>query len=71
MMKKTEVEIAKEVIDGKWGTGTARQRAITTAGYDYNLVQSFVNRMLATGQPIKECTVDAKNCCGVFIVIEQ
>ena len=39
-------EIAKEVIDGKWGNGAQRKQALTKAGYDYTLVQQVVNKML-------------------------
>lgn len=44
--KKTNTEIAKEVILGKWGNGTARKKALTKAGYDYNAVQKIVNQLL-------------------------
>lgn len=44
--KKSIDEIAQEVIDGKWGNGDARKKALTKAGYDYNKVQARVNEML-------------------------
>ena len=44
--KKTIDEIAQEVIDGKWGSGDARKKALIKAGYDYNKVQAKVNEML-------------------------
>ena len=44
--KKTITEIAKEVIAGKWYTGSARKSALTNAGYDYNEVQAEVNRLM-------------------------
>lgn len=44
--KKSVTEIAKEVIAGKWGTGTARKNALIKAGYDYNAVQKKVNELL-------------------------
>lgn len=44
--KKSVDELAQEVIDGKWGTGDARKKALTKAGYDYNAVQKKVNKML-------------------------
>ena len=44
--QKTVTEIAKEVIDGKWGNGAERKRKIISAGYDYNAVQSKVNELL-------------------------
>ena len=44
--KKTVGEIAKEVIQGKWGSGTDRKNRLTAAGYDYNEVQKMVNKLL-------------------------
>ena len=44
--KKSVTEIAKEVIAGKWGTGSERKRKITNAGYDYAAVQKKVNRLM-------------------------
>lgn len=43
---KSVDELAKEVIAGKWGNGDARKQALTSAGYDYNAVQTEVNRIL-------------------------
>ena len=39
-------QIAKEVIDGKWGNGKVRKDKLTKAGYDYNAVQTLVNKMI-------------------------
>ena len=44
--KKTLDEIAREVIAGKWGSGTERKTALEKAGYDYYAVQSRVNQLL-------------------------
>ena len=44
--KKTIDELAKEVIQGKWGNGTERYKRLTQAGYDYYAVQKRVNEML-------------------------
>ena len=44
--KKSVDEIAKEVIAGKWGSGTDRKNRITKAGYDYSAVQKRVNELL-------------------------
>lgn len=67
---KSEVEIAKEVIEGKWGIGKDRENKIKKAGYDYNIVQAYVNRMIETGKPIKEVTVNAKDCSGMVVYVE-
>ena len=47
--KKTVDELAKEVLDGKWGNGNDRVNAITAAGYDYDEVQKRVNELLGIG----------------------
>ena len=44
--KKTILELAKEVIAGKWGTGNTRKKRLTKAGYNYQKVQNKVNQLL-------------------------
>lgn len=44
--KKSNEEIANEVIEGKWGNGDARKTSLTNAGYDYNAIQNIVNEKL-------------------------
>ena len=44
--KKSVDEIAREVIQGKWGNGTERKKNLTNAGYDYNAVQKRVNELM-------------------------
>lgn len=44
--KKSIEELAKEVIQGKWGNGEARKNALKAAGYDAAAVQQKVNEML-------------------------
>ena len=44
--KKTAAELAKEVIQGKWGNGEERKNRLTAAGYDYKAVQTEVNKMM-------------------------
>ena len=41
------VAIAFEVIAGKWGNGEERKNRLKTAGYDYNIIQSCVNDLMA------------------------
>lgn len=67
---KSELDIAREVMAGKWGTGKEREDAIWNAGYDYNAVQAMVNQMVFTGKQIQEITVDAEECCGVIMNIK-
>ena len=44
--KKSVDTIAREVIRGDWGNGDERKRKLTSAGYDYSVVQKRVNEML-------------------------
>ena len=43
---KSLTQIAKEVIQGKWGNGQDRVNRLTAAGCDYDAVQEEVNRLL-------------------------
>lgn len=44
--KKTVLQLAKEVIAGKWGVNEDRKKRLTDAGYNYNKVQKKVNELL-------------------------
>ena len=48
-VKKSVDEIAKEVIDGKWGSGVARKKKLEAAGYTYSTIQNRVNSILNAG----------------------
>ena len=43
--KKSVSEVAKDVLAGAWGNGEDRKKKLIAAGYDYNAVQSEVNRL--------------------------
>ncbi len=45
--RKTNDQIADEVIAGQWGNGADRKKRLTDAGYDYNVIQGIVNKKLA------------------------
>ena len=45
--KKSNEEVANEVIAGLWGNGAERVERLTAAGYDANAVQAIVNQKLA------------------------
>lgn len=47
--KKTNEQIADEVIAGKWGNGADRKARLEQAGYDYNAIQAIVNQKLGYG----------------------
>lgn len=50
--RKSNEELADEVINGNWGNGEDRKRALTNAGYDYAAVQAIVNAKLGvTSKP--------------------
>jgi len=46
-IKKSVDEIAREVINGKWGNGEDRKKRLTQAGYNYKEIQNRVNQILA------------------------
>lgn len=46
VVKKSNEEIAREVIAGKWGNGVDRKKRLTDAGYDYRTVQDIVNKLM-------------------------
>lgn len=52
--KKSVHEIALECIEGKWGAGAVRKRKLTQAGYDYDVVQAEVNRLLQVNYVVKK-----------------
>ena len=43
---KSVEQIAREVIEGKWGNGADRKKRLEAAGYNYNEVQKKVNELL-------------------------
>ena len=47
-IKKSNAEIADEVIAGKWGNGAERKEKLTKAGYNYSEIQSIVNAKIGT-----------------------
>lgn len=59
--KKSNAEIAKEVIAGKWGNGTDRKNRLTAAGYSYDAVQAEVNKQLtgtSTGKTVSQLATE-------------
>lgn len=49
--RKSNEELANEVIAGQWGNGEDRKNRLTQAGYDYYAVQSIVNQKLGVNRP--------------------
>lgn len=56
--KKTNEQIAQEVINGKWGNGDTRKQKLKAAGYDYNTIQKLVNQKLNGNAPKPSKTID-------------
>lgn len=48
---KDNKTVAREVIAGTWGSGDARKKALTKAGYDYKAIQKLVNEILNVPAP--------------------
>ena len=49
--RKTNEQLAQEVLNGAWGNGDERERRLTAAGYNYAAVQAIVNQRLGGGAP--------------------
>lgn len=49
-VKKTNEELAGEVLAGVWGNGEDRRNRLTAAGYDYSAVQNLVNTMVGSSK---------------------
>lgn len=45
--KKSNLTIAKEVIAGKWGVYPKRKQLLEKAGYDYDVIQKLVNKLMS------------------------
>ena len=57
---KTVTQIAREVLNGKWGNGADRKKRLTDAGYDYSAVQKEVNRLFNSSKATKSVEEVAK-----------
>ena len=66
--KKTVTELAREVLEGKWGSGEARKAALSAAGYNYADVQEAVNAIMKEKNSPRTFTVTlrqlSKGCGG-------
>lgn len=51
--KKSNKELAEEVMQGLWGIGVERKNRLTEAGYDYAAIQAIVNDMLQDDDEVK------------------
>lgn len=55
--KKSTSQVAREVINGKWGNGSDRRKRLEKAGYNYDLVQQKVNRLVGI-RPVKKSNTE-------------
>ena len=56
--KKSDDELAREVIRGEWGNGSHRRSRLTQAGYDYDAVQKRVKEILSGFSEFVKKSVD-------------
>lgn len=49
--RQSDLSLAYEVIDGKWGNGQERINRLRAAGYDPTAVQRIVNDLLKQQKP--------------------
>ena len=59
--KTVTTRVVNDVINGKYGNGTARKKALEAAGYDYDEVQAAVNEKLGSGSSNKTVTTKLVN----------
>lgn len=68
MAKKSMTAVAKEVIAGKWGVGSARKAALEAAGYDYDKIQAKVNALLSEGTKDEAVTSRETSSTGINLI---
>lgn len=56
VIKRTNEEIAAEVLNGQWGNGSVRKRNLTDAGYDYSDIQAIVNEEMSNRRGSRSIT---------------
>ena len=49
---KSNDQIASEVIAGKWGNGDDRKQRLTSAGYNYTVIQAIVNKLMGANKAV-------------------
>lgn len=65
--RKSNEDLATEVIRGDWGNGQDRKNRLTAAGYDYGAVQNIVNQRLAGSLGAST----AENCSAVYYTVQK
>ena len=57
--KKSNRELAEEVIEGKWGNGSDREERLRKAGYNYKEIQEIVNEIIKNKNNYSSYIVEA------------
>lgn len=63
--KKSNEEIAQEVINGAWGNDKDRENRLTNAGYDYKAIQAIVNQKYQANQVITYTVKSGDTLSGI------
>ena len=63
-IKRSNVQVAREVIKGLWGNGDTRKNRLISAGYNFNAIQAEVNNILGVGTPKKATSSASKSASG-------
>ena len=51
---KSASDVAREVLDGKWGNGADRKARLTAAGYNYDEIQARVNELCKSKKTVDQ-----------------
>lgn len=51
-VKRSNEQIAQEVLKGLWGNGEDRKKRLTNSGYNYTVIQAIVNKLCAQNQSV-------------------
>ena len=64
--------LAQEILDGAWGNGEERRRRLEAAGYDYELAQEYVNKILYGNEESDELVVyfDTAKYKSIKVILE-
>jgi murein DD-endopeptidase MepM/ murein hydrolase activator NlpD len=48
--RKNALELAQEILEGKWGNGEERRKRLAEAGYNYSEIQAEVNKLVSSSK---------------------
>lgn len=64
-VKKSNEEIANEVINGAWGNGDDRKQRLTSAGYNYTVIQAIVNKLVSANKEVYYTVISGDTLSGI------